>query len=66
MKRIYNRDNSGKYFQLEYELAEYSQGDKSIREYYFGFMNLWTELTNMTGANVPDDSLVAIHKGFNS
>lgn len=60
MKRIYNQENSANHFQLEYKLAECSQGYKFIQEYYFSFMNLWIEFIGLVYATVPNDSLVAM------
>jgi hypothetical protein len=38
--KVYHRDNTAHRFQLEYEIANYSQGNLSIQEYFFGFQNL--------------------------
>lgn len=43
LNTVYNQDNSARQLQLEYEISEYSQGNKSIHDYYFGFVNLWME-----------------------
>eukprot|EP00268_Persea_americana_P055864 TRINITY_DN6531_c1_g1_i1.p1 TRINITY_DN6531_c1_g1~~TRINITY_DN6531_c1_g1_i1.p1 ORF type:complete len:111 (-),score=12.88 TRINITY_DN6531_c1_g1_i1:649-981(-) len=39
LKRIYNQENSACKIHLEHEIAEYSQGTKTIQEYYSGFVN---------------------------
>lgn len=35
LKKVYNQDNAAKRFQLEYEIAKYSQGDLSVQEFFF-------------------------------
>ena len=40
LKRIYNQENSACKIQLEHEIAEYSQGTKTVQEYYSSFVNL--------------------------
>ena len=36
---VYNQDNSARHFQLEYEMANFTQGSLSIEEYFFWFSN---------------------------
>ena len=36
---VYNQDNSARRFQLEYEMANFTQGSLSIEEYFFWFSN---------------------------
>lgn len=40
LKKVYNQDNNARRFQLEYEIASYTQGDLSIKDYFSGFQNL--------------------------
>lgn len=40
LKSIYKQENPARRFQLEYEIADYSQGNLSIQEFYSGFMSL--------------------------
>ena len=35
LKKVYNQDNSTRRFQLEYEVANYSQGGLSVQDYFF-------------------------------
>lgn len=43
LEKVYHQTSDARRFQLENELAAYNQGDRSIQEYYSGFMNLWLE-----------------------
>lgn len=47
----------GPRFQLECEIASYTQGNLSIQEYFSGFKNLWGEYSDMVYAKVPTASL---------
>ena len=40
LRRIYNQDNNACCFQLELEIAYFTQGNLSIEQYYSGFLNL--------------------------
>ncbi|XP_038979372.1 uncharacterized protein LOC113461231 [Phoenix dactylifera] len=62
LKRIYNQDNNARRFQLELEIANYSQGNLSIQEYYSSFLNLWNEYTGIIHAKVPKEALSAIQE----
>jgi hypothetical protein len=35
--KVYHQDNSTRRFQLEYEIANFTQGNLSIQEYFSGF-----------------------------
>ena len=43
LKNIYHQTNKARKFQLDSEIAKFSQGDKSVQEYFNGFLTLWTE-----------------------
>ena len=60
LKKVYNQDNTAKRFQLEYDLARYSQGDLSIQDFYSGFQNLWAEYVDMIYVQIPPESLVVV------
>lgn len=47
-RRVYNQEDSAQRFQLEYKIATYSQGIKSIQEYYYGFVDKLTEVQDMS------------------
>ncbi|KAK7245636.1 hypothetical protein RIF29_40484 [Crotalaria pallida] len=57
LKKVYNQTNSARRFQLECEIANYTQGSMSIQEYYSGFMNLWAEFSDIVCATVSKNSL---------
>ena len=50
---VYNQDNSARRFQLEYEMANFTQGSLSIEEYFSGFQTLWTDYSDIVYVNVP-------------
>ena len=50
---VYNQDNSARHFQLEYEMANFTQGSLSIEEYFSGCQTLWTDYSDIVYANVP-------------
>ncbi|KAJ8747052.1 hypothetical protein K2173_011373 [Erythroxylum novogranatense] len=60
LKKVYNQDNTARRFQLENDIANYSQGSLSIQEYFSGFQNLWAEFTDIVYAKVPAESLSII------
>ncbi|XP_015160344.1 uncharacterized protein [Solanum tuberosum] len=60
LQKVYNQDNSARRFQLEYEIANYSQGGLSIHDYFSGFQNLWAEFTDIVYAKIPTESLSLI------
>ena len=62
LQKIYNQDNSARRFHLEYKIANYSQGDLSIQDYYFGFQNLWAEFKDIVYAKIPAESLSVIQQ----
>ena len=43
LQRIYHQDNTARRFQLELEIGNFSRGNLSIEQYYYGFINLWSE-----------------------
>ncbi|KAG6629834.1 hypothetical protein CIPAW_14G112700 [Carya illinoinensis] len=60
LRKVYNQDNTARRFQLEYEIASYTQGDLSIQDYFSGFNTLWGEFTDMIYAKVPEASLSVV------
>lgn len=52
----------GLWFQLEFEIREYNQANKSIKDYYSGFMSLWMEYTSLVYATVPTHANDAIQQ----
>ncbi|KAJ0074954.1 hypothetical protein Patl1_33820 [Pistacia atlantica] len=60
LNMVYNQDNSARRFQLEYEMANFTQGSLSIEEYFSGFQTLWADYSNIVYANVPAVALSAV------
>ncbi|TXG56864.1 hypothetical protein EZV62_018177 [Acer yangbiense] len=58
--KVYHQDNTARRFQLEYEIANYTQGNLSIQDYFSSFQNLWGEFSDMVYAKVPATSLSAV------
>lgn len=42
-KQVYNQENVTCTFQLEHGIAKYNKGEMCIKDYYSGFINLWTK-----------------------
>ncbi|RVX06706.1 hypothetical protein CK203_029495 [Vitis vinifera] len=57
---VYNQDNFARCFQLEYEMANFTQGSLSIEEYFSCFQTLWTDYSNIVYANVPVATLSTV------
>lgn len=60
LKSIYKQENPARRFQLEHEIADYSQGNLSIQEFLSGFMSLWMEYTDIVYAGISSDTLSGI------
>jgi hypothetical protein len=60
LNQVYNQDNTARRFQLEYEMANFTQGSLSIEEYFSGFQNLWADYSDIVYANVPVAALSAV------
>ncbi|XP_059309503.1 uncharacterized protein LOC132060497 [Lycium ferocissimum] len=68
LQKVYNQDNSSRRFQLEHEIANYSQGSLSVQDYFSGFQNLWAEFTDIVYAKILAESLSiiqAVHEQSN-
>lgn len=50
LKKIYNKDNAARKYQLEFDISEYRQGNKSIQEFYSSFMELQTGFKDLVYA----------------
>ncbi|XP_060185890.1 uncharacterized protein LOC132615322 [Lycium barbarum] len=57
LQKVYNQDNSARRFQLEHEIANYSQGSLSVQDYFSGFQNLWAKFTDIVYAKILAESL---------
>ncbi|KAA8525327.1 hypothetical protein F0562_007182 [Nyssa sinensis] len=62
LNTVYNQDNSAKRFQLEYEMANFTQGSLSIEEYFSGFQTLWADYCDIVYAKVPTAALSAVQE----
>ena len=47
LKKIYHQTNKARKFHLDSEIAKFTQGDRSVQEYFNGFLILWTERDSM-------------------
>ena len=47
LKKVYHQTNKARKFHLDSEIAKYAQGDKTVHEYFNGFLTLWTERDSM-------------------
>lgn len=52
LKTLYHQTNKARKYYIDTELAKYSQGDKSVQQYYNGFLTLWNEKDSMILENV--------------
>ncbi|KAF7121356.1 hypothetical protein RHSIM_Rhsim13G0148200 [Rhododendron simsii] len=55
LEKVYQQSNLARKFQIEYDMFSFEQGEKTIQEFYAGFMDLWAEyefvnMGNMTTA----------------
>lgn len=60
LKKTYQQDNASRKYNLGLEIAEFTQGTKTVQEYYSEFMNIWIEYNNITYASVPAEALKAV------
>ena len=56
-------DNTARRFQLEYDIANYSQGNLSIQDYFSRFQSLWADFVDIVYAKVPAESLSIVQEG---
>ena len=62
LKKVYNQDNTARRFQLEYDIVNYSQGNLSIQDYFFGLQSLWAEFVDIVYATVPAESISVVQE----
>jgi len=62
LNKVYNQDNTARCFQLEYEMANFTQGSLSIEEYFSGFQNLWANYSDIVYANVLTAALSTVQE----
>ena len=52
LTQVYNQDNNARRFQLELAIANYTQGDLSIQDYYSRFLTLWNDYSDLVIAKI--------------
>ncbi|KAK9123169.1 hypothetical protein Sjap_012771 [Stephania japonica] len=57
LRRIYHQENTARRFQLELEISHFSQGNLSIEQYYYEFINLWSEYSGIIYSKVSQETL---------
>ncbi|XP_068667744.1 uncharacterized protein [Aristolochia californica] len=60
LHKIYRQTSTARRFQVEYELANFTQGSCSIEEYFSGFQNLWADYTDIVYEDVPAAAVSAV------
>ncbi|KAJ0090103.1 hypothetical protein Patl1_14116 [Pistacia atlantica] len=59
LKQVYKQDNNARRFQLELAIANYTQGDLSVQDYYSGFLTLWNDYSDLVRPRDPVPTLEA-------
>ncbi|KAJ6952420.1 hypothetical protein NC653_041530 [Populus alba x Populus x berolinensis] len=62
LTQVYNQDNNARRFQLELAIANYTQGDLSIQDYYCGFLALWSDYSDLVTAKVSAEGVLAVQQ----
>ncbi|GAV82774.1 UBN2_3 domain-containing protein [Cephalotus follicularis] len=62
LKEVYFQDNEAHHFQLENEIADSHQGERSVQEYYSEFTALWQEYNTLIYAGQSDESVKVIQR----
>jgi len=57
---IYHQDHNAQKFQLELEISTYAQGNLTIKQFYSGFINIWSEYSAIVHSKVPTTTLTAL------
>ena len=52
LKQVYNQDNNARCLYLELAIANYTQEDLSVQEFYYGFLTLWNDYSDLVTAKV--------------
>ncbi|CAN1323872.1 Retrovirus-related Pol polyprotein from transposon TNT 1-94 [Linum perenne] len=60
LRQVYSQVSTSRLFDLEYELATLSQGDRDIYNYYIAANQLWTDHDILTGSNLSSDVSAAV------
>jgi hypothetical protein len=62
LTQVYNQDNNARRFQLELAIANYTQGDLSIQDYYSGFLALWSDYSDLVTAKVSAEGVLVVQQ----
>ncbi|XP_068645241.1 uncharacterized protein [Aristolochia californica] len=60
LHKVYHQNSTARRFQVEYEMANFTQGSSSIEEYFSGFQNLRVDYTDIVYESVPVASLSTV------
>lgn len=52
LEKVYQQSNLARKFQIENDIFLYEQGEKSIQDFYAGFMDLWAEYESVNMGNM--------------
>ena len=58
--KVYHQNNDSRRFQLEHTIAMFQHGNLSIQDYYWAFLTLWHEYSDLVITDVPDVALSTI------
>jgi len=62
LTQVYNHDNNARRFQLKLAIANYTQGDLSIQDYYSGFLTLWNDYSDLVTAKISAEGVLAVQQ----
>ena len=60
LQKIYQQGNVARQFQLELDISQFTEGPRSIQEYYNGFQRLWFEYDEIKFATVSEALLLEL------
>lgn len=61
LKKVYHMENSARLYQLEFEIAQYTQGTSSIQD-FSRFLALWAEYDEIKYVDVSEEVLSKIQE----
>lgn len=62
LKYIYHQVNKARKLYLNSKLAKYSQGDRTVQEYYNGFLTLWTKKDSIILTTMKTEAKSDVHQ----
>jgi len=60
LKKVYHQANEARKFQLEYEMANFTQRSLPIKEYFSSFQNMWVEYSNIIYAGISGEAIFVV------